>query len=85
MTFADVPPPAPSLTQTGLKPVKEKFFAVADGVKLDQSRGRDIKNKQYSVLFYGNPGTVCCKEYINVLFYDPRLGMMRGSPGAAPS
>eukprot|EP00775_Hariotina_reticulata_P004272 gene4272-4525_t len=42
---------------TGLDPVKQQMFNLADEVVLDGSRGRDINARNYNVRFYGNPGT----------------------------
>ena len=42
---------------TGLEAVKGSFFELRDMIDMDKERGMDIKAKQYSCLFYGNPGT----------------------------
>jgi hypothetical protein len=45
------------LKLTGLSSIKENLMALYDMIELDKERGVDLKEQQYSALFYGNPGT----------------------------
>lgn len=41
----------------GIKRVKDELFRLRDTVELDKERGDECANKQYNVIFTGNPGT----------------------------